>query len=162
MSETLYRLNTSGLSSEDFGGEMVAVNFETGQYYGINGAAVALWTLLHQPMSKAAATQRIREIYTAIPEHVAHDVNSFFEELIKQGLLLSGSAGDLDVQAEPVSSDALTPLAGTAYVAPSIEIYSDLQELIMLDPVHEADPEQGWPLRREDVAATGQAASKPK
>ena len=114
MSETLYRLNTSGLSSEDFGGEMVAVNFETGQYYGINGAAVALWTLLHQPMSKAAATQRIREIYTAIPEHVAHDVNSFFEELIKQGLLLSGSAGDLDVQAEPVSSDALTPLAGTA------------------------------------------------
>lgn len=162
MSDTRYRLNTNGLSSEDFGGEMVAVNFETGQYYGINGAAVAVWALLHKPISRTDAINRITEIFTLVPEHVADDVNSFFEELIKQDLLLSGDIDDLDVQQDHTGSDTLTALAGTAYAPPSIEIYSDLQELIMLDPVHDADPERGWPLRREAVTEDNQATTKAK
>ena len=161
MSNTYYQLNTKGLSSEDFGGEMVAVNFETGQYYGINGVAVAVWTLLQKPISSAQAIDKIKELYTSVPEHVADDINSFIEELARHDLLVSGAIADLAGQHGDTSADTLEKLAGTAYAPPSIEVYSDLQELIMLDPVHEVDPERGWPLRRE-AASDNQAAAKAK
>ena len=153
MADTHYLLNTKGLSSEDFGGEMVAVNFETGEYYGINGAAVVIWQLLHKPVSKPEIASRVKGLFDSVPEKVAKDVDGFIEELSGHNLLISGNADELAGQQTETSEELPNRFSGTTYVRPSIEIYSDLQELIMLDPVHEVDPEKGWPLRREDPSS---------
>ena len=153
MVDEFYVLNTSGLSSEDFGGEMVAVNFETGQYFGINGSAVAIWTLLHKPVSKSDIADCLKATYVSLSQDLEKDVDAFIEVLNSHNLLISGAKADLAALEQDVPNDVFQRLSGTTYVPPRIEVYSDLQELILLDPVHEVDPERGWPLRREDLSA---------
>ena len=33
------------------------------------------------------------------------------------------------------------------YQTPVIEVFDDLAELIMIDPLHEVDAERGWPVK---------------
>ena len=37
------------------------------------------------------------------------------------------------------------------YGKPTIDSYGDLQDLLLLDPIHEIAPEAGWPKRREEA-----------
>ena len=37
------------------------------------------------------------------------------------------------------------------FSAPVVETFADLQDLIVLDPVHEVDATAGWPNRPTDV-----------
>jgi hypothetical protein len=37
------------------------------------------------------------------------------------------------------------PPAGVSFRAPRLEKHTDMQDLILLDPVHEVDPQRGWP-----------------
>jgi hypothetical protein len=32
-----------------------------------------------------------------------------------------------------------------AFTQPVLEVYTDMQDLLLLDPIHEVDEEAGWP-----------------
>jgi len=36
------------------------------------------------------------------------------------------------------------------FTNPTLEIYDDLQAMIMLDPVHDVDIQKGWPHKKEE------------
>ena len=42
--------------------------------------------------------------------------------------------------------------AARVFEAPRLEKYTDMQDLVLLDPVHEVD-EQGWPQQRPEAGA---------
>jgi hypothetical protein len=140
-----YYLNPTGLSYEDFGGEMVAVNFDTGKYYGLTGSALTIWQLLLRPRSIGELVDEMKRIYSAGEHDIAEMTGKFVTILENEDLLVH-----IDVPELTVTETEDRP----AFVAPGLEVHSDLQELIMLDPVHDADPEHGWPVRRSDVAET--------
>lgn len=137
-------LDEHKVSSEDFDGEMVAVNFSTGKYYGMKGCAHDIWRMLGTPVSVDEISSGICDIYGTKRAEVQGVITEFIETLRTEDILL-------EISERPANGHVFCPtsLLGQAYEAPVLEIYSDLQELIMLDPVHEADPEQGWPLRRQ-------------
>ncbi len=140
---TYLLLDEHKVSSEDFDGEMVAVNFSTGKYYGMKGCAHDVWRMLTAPVSADEITTGICDIYGTEKSEVQDAIATFIDILRSEDVLIE--TGERPANGQAGSS---TGLSGLAYEAPELEIYSDLQELIMLDPVHEADPEQGWPLRR--------------
>ena len=45
---------------------------------------------------------------------------------------------------EGTEDAGVEPVLAGEYQAPSLEKYSDLQDLLLIDPIHEAD-ESGWP-----------------
>lgn len=145
MTETVryYYLNPIGLSYEDFGGEMVAVNFDTGKYYGLTGSALTTWQLLIRPRSLNELVSEMERIYSK-GEHDIRDMTEKFVGILEsEGLLVHIDVPEMDfAEAED----------RPAFVAPGLEVHSDLQELIMLDPVHDAHPEHGWPVRRPEAA----------
>ena len=49
---------------------------------------------------------------------------------------------ETDIAGPPVEA-----WSSQAYEVPVVEVYSDLQDLIILDPVHEVDDAIGWPRR---------------
>ncbi|WP_108880275.1 PqqD family peptide modification chaperone [Anderseniella sp. Alg231-50] len=138
----LFYLNPVGLSYEDFGGEMVAVNFETGKYYGLSGSALAIWQLLIRPHSIDELVLELQKRYLPGEHDIRQMVEGFVKILDDEKLLLEIEANEQIA----VANDAeMTP-----FEAPNLEVHSDLQELIMLDPVHDADPDHGWPVRRPE------------
>jgi len=35
--------------------------------------------------------------------------------------------------------------AGTVFAPPVLEVYTDMQDLLLLDPIHDVDETVGWP-----------------
>lgn len=140
---TYYFLDQKKLSYEDFGGEMVAINFDTGKYYGLSGTALAIWNLLIRPRTEDEIVAALEQQYVETDQNIAANTRGFLDILKAEGLLIVlESAPD----PQPVAADTKQ-----AFTIPGLEVHSDLQELIMLDPIHDADPEHGWPIRKEQA-----------
>jgi len=140
-----YVVDHTNISSEDFDGETVCVNFATGTYFGLGGAAGPILAYFASPRTEDEALQFVAGLYGVDTAQIQDEVRPFVGELIGQKLLIA----DDGREAPEAASQSMEVLS--AYEAPRLEIHTDLQELILLDPVHEADPEHGWPLRRADL-----------
>jgi hypothetical protein len=68
------------------------------------------------------------------------DVVAFLAELEAEGLLLDGN-GDGPAPGSPAP--------GPGHVTLVLHRYTDMQDLIVLDPIHDVD-ETGWPNRRPE------------
>jgi hypothetical protein len=72
-------------------------------------------------------------------------MDDLVSELVEEGLIAEIPAG-LDVTLSPNGAASGGLSAGLAYVPPVMNKHSDMQELLLLDPIHEVD-EAGWPSR---------------
>lgn len=134
-------LDETNLTSEIFDGEVVAVNFATGKYYGMKGSAQIIWEMLREPVDPAMIETALRTGYPDLDDDDVASVQRFLDLLVEEGILQPAS---------PTASPKLPDISGRAsFVRPELEIHTDLQELIALDPIHDVDPGGGWPLRRE-------------
>jgi hypothetical protein len=139
-----YRVNAPTVAAETVDGEVLMIHLESGNYYSLRGVGAAIWGAIELgvPMPEIASTMRDR--YGA--DDVDELVSEFVTELEGEGLL---------TRADPSPPGAtpaweLPPLDGEL-VGPQLEKFTDMQHLILLDPVHEVDADQGWPVQRRDV-----------
>lgn len=138
MGQGRWIVDAAAVAAEKFDDETVVLHFESGRYYSLGGAACWIWQALEQPTDA-------RSIVTAVPggasASIAADIEAFLAELREQKLIVA------------IESPAVVPPVGPVdWTVPSIEVFSDLSDLIALDPVHEVDAMLGWPRRpNQDV-----------
>jgi hypothetical protein len=121
---------------EVFDAETVVVHLESGCYYSFDPAATVLWGYL----ADGADAQRLAEL-SGLP---AADVESFVATLLAEDLLVEVD-GDGSQGAEPVDVSSLVAAGG----APAFERFTDMQDLLLIDPVHDiAIDGDGWPVAR--------------
>lgn len=118
------------IAAEVFGDEMVLIDIRSGRYFSLRGAAMDLWHLFQAPIPRA----QLVEFFTA---HDQNELETVVSTMLDAGLLHTANS----------SAPGLAVIERRAYTAPSVEIYSDLADLIALDPVHEVDSEKGWPVQ---------------
>ncbi len=119
-----YIINAPQVISEETAGETVVINLETGSYYNLNNEATKLWQLLLNGLD-------MNEINAIISsEKIGEFVNKLLaESLIKESQTSSALTHKLDIDVNNLV----------------LEVYTDMQDLLGLDPIHEAEPEIGWP-----------------
>ena len=139
---TLYRINRPKVISEAFEDEVVAVNFDTGSYYGMRTTALTIWNLLEQGASTQTLTRHMTSLYHGDEQTIVQTVSEFLEQLRTHGLIAEASSG-VDASPEP-AADRRGP-----WEPPVLSVYEDMKELLLLDPIHDVD-EQGWPARKPD------------
>lgn len=134
MAET-YRPNDGEIAAETIDGEVVIVHFSSGNYYALNGLAADIWQWLEQghPVSTI-----VGHILTEHGEADADAIGAFILRLRDEGLL--ETADHPEPGADPLSTVAVDG----PYADPQLEKYEDMQQLILLDPIHEVG-EAGWP-----------------
>ena len=134
MSLTYLEVAVPRCSAEDFDGEIVAINLDTGRYFSIKDAAAMVWHDLadgHALETIRAALGDDTALVAALDQYVA--------ELSAEGLMRPANA--------PAAPEA--PLqSAPGMAAPSLESFGDMESLLLLDPVHEVDDSEGWPLPR--------------
>lgn len=133
-----YRINEPAVISEVIEGEAIILNFDSGTYYSLNESARSIWEDLAAGLGGTLLTERHAGRYGSEPATLAEDVQHFLEELEREQLIVA-APGRAAAAREPATA------AGSAYETPRLEKFTDLQELLLLDPIHDMD-EAGRPL----------------
>jgi coenzyme PQQ synthesis protein D (PqqD) len=150
MSETRFRVNSPAITYETIDGEAVIINLVTGNYYSVVDSGAIIWNLV----DKNATVSEIIEYMTAAYPGCGSDIERTVEELVAQlqeENLIVPLAAEEGLAFKP--SDRLNMSSSgnerAAYQAPVLEKYTDMQDLLLLDPIHEVD-EMGWPRAKPD------------
>jgi hypothetical protein len=129
-------------------GEVIVINLATGTYYSLRGSAAEAWELIKRPEGVRAG-QLVSELaarFDAPPSDVRSSFEPFLAELTTEGLVVWANG------APPRGDDPVEVAGGgvsdgkLAFELPRLEKFTDMQELVLLDPVHEVD-QVGWPAR---------------
>lgn len=131
MGKTL-KPNEPNVISEPMEGELVVINLESGCYYSLNRPAAQIWSCLDRGFS-------IEQIIAAqqgdnLDEREVRDTIASFCSFLEEEMLMIAFASDQD----------LPMCESDPYEKPVIEKFSDMQEMLLLDPIHEVS-EMGWP-----------------
>lgn len=125
---------------ETIEGETIVIDLATGTYFSLQGSAPTIWKELAEGRSDEQIVARLEALYEADAAELAPAVASFLQELIRDQLVAPlENGGGKAAAVEPVEATERMP-----FVAPKLERYTDMQDIILLDPVHKVDSE-GWP-----------------
>jgi hypothetical protein len=105
----------------------------------MQGSARALWRLLAGGAAGIdEVTDALLASYAETPPSAAEDVRAFVDRLVEHQLLRG--AANAAVTPAPLNEDQ------GRYAPPVVEAFTDMQELVLLDPVHDVGA-AGWPNR---------------
>jgi hypothetical protein len=130
---------------ETFSDETVVMNLTSGSYYSLCGTSSVIWTMLVDGATEWAMVRRIEADYAAGDDEVPRSIQEFLDLLVAENLLVSHVAQDLS---QPLGTP-LIPASVKAFTPPILEKFTDMEEMLLLDPIHEVD-EEGWPMARKD------------
>ena len=151
-SEQSYRVNEPDVIHQLFDREVVVVDLRNGSYYSLSESGGAAWLAFGTSGALVDdVAQLLTTLYTIPPDVAARDLQSFIAELTARDLIVTCPPGTLS------AATATVAMATAVYSPPELRSYNDLQELFLLDPVHEVDAAAGWP----NAAAGGPAESPP-
>lgn len=129
-----YELNNPPVIAELLEGEIVAIDLDAGNYFSLRGQAAVMFNTL----ASGASPQAIVAAATggdapSLQRHLA----DFVDRCLADNLLrLRNSNGAV------VTPPSLPPWSADTL---HYELFTDMQNLLGLDPVHEADDKLGWP-----------------
>lgn len=137
----MYQLNNEKCFFDTSEGQAIVINFTNGMYYGTSllGSAI-LERLLqgHQPEAILDAVKKLE----GCPEDFSATLEGFISQLLEKEILVPG----------PQNADGLEPLdAAIAKEGFSLTLdeFSEVQDLILADPIHDVDVDEGWPIMKE-------------
>lgn len=134
-----FRINAPNVVAETLDGEATIVNLESGTYYALNKTGSAIWDRVLAGEPQDGIASHIVEAYGVDADAATAAVESLVAELRTQALIVptDGTAP----AAPSVNSNGGPP---GAWSEPKLTTFTDMQELLLLDPIHEVD-ESGWP-----------------
>ena len=157
MSETnaalRYRANEPSVIHQAIDGELVIIHLDHGLYYSLNSTGAKIWQALIAGESAPSVASGLARLHGARYEEVATAVDALVDRLQQEDLLVPvpgeapASAGDASALS---ADDTWVDESADGFRAPVLQRYEDLQDLLLLDPIHAVD-ESGWPERRADA-----------
>lgn len=137
----VYRVNSPRIIHETIDDETIVIDFDSGTYYSARGIANRVWQWIVSGADLPCLIDGIAAECNATPDLIRAGVVDFVNELVTRELVAEMSATSLSPVTVPPTQATL------AYSPPLLEVYTDMQELLLLDPIHEVG-EQGWPQPR--------------
>jgi hypothetical protein len=136
MLSLVYRVNSSFVASEVIDGEAIIMNLENGRYHSASGVGAMIWQAILDGASDAAIRDDLTWLYAG--EDTGLHLDHFLEQLKDAGLI---------EMAPGEGVGTYNRIENLPYAPPSLESYGDMEDLIMLDPIHDVSEQHGWPIR---------------
>jgi coenzyme PQQ synthesis protein D (PqqD) len=133
-----YVVRSPAVVHETIDGEAVIINLETGAYFSVEGRGAIAWQQLVAGASPADVATMLAAGHDGDAGAIAAAVAQLVDSLRREGLIRPDDPADGD----PPAPAAAAPNPGLADL--SLRVFTDLQELLLLDPIHDVD-EVGWP-----------------
>ena len=134
-----YLINTPKVVDEIFEDEIIVINFDNGDYFTLRQSAVNIWKGIKNRQSMAMIVENLQTQYEANEEEVENAVLQMIDTFLKENLIRSNNEV---VDKNDIITEKVT--ARIPFESPIFEKFTDMNDLLLLDPVHDVD-EKGWP-----------------
>src|SRR5579871_4311260 len=129
-----YVMNEPAVVGEVIAGEAIVINLDSGNYYSMEGSASYIWEQVIAGADVATIAQALAQNEGAEPD-LDKVVQAFVDRLLQEAL----------IRFEQVAPVLTTPSSFSArYTPPKLNVFTDMQSLLLLDPIHQVDS-AGWP-----------------
>lgn len=138
----MYQLNSEKMFFDIADNQAVIINTETGVYYGTSSLGSAVTERLITGVSSENVLAAIKRLPNC-PENIKETFEDFIKLLVEKEILLPAptvAGGDEDFQEVALTDGFIL----------SIDEFSEVQDLLLADPVHEVDVEMGWPVLKPE------------
>ena len=136
-----YRINEEKTFIDYADGEMIALLLETGTYYTFSDAAGALISDL---LAGCSLEQAADALISASNNTLTQDkVEAFVSGLEEAGILEKAAESHGDAECQAVNCKKIT-----SDFALEMEMFTDVADYFMVDPIHEVNPDMGWPVAK--------------
>jgi hypothetical protein len=129
--------------------EVVIINMLSGAYFSLGQTGALVWQALDAGLTVGQTIELVQQCYDGEPQAMAQAVTAFVAELDEEKLLALRPAGGAS---EPAATLPVPALGRQPFTAPVLLKYDDMEDLIMLDPIHDVD-DSGWPARKPNLDA---------
>lgn len=126
--------------------EIILVHLEKGHYYSLLDVGRTIWECICAGQSVDQINTSIDQMYDARTEEISDASSNLVNELINEEIIrvkADDPDGNKVVLLEQLQREEKLPFTNA-----KLEKCTDLERLLLLDPVHEVD-EQGWPNKPE-------------
>jgi Coenzyme PQQ synthesis protein D (PqqD) len=141
MDDAPLSVNVPKVVHETIDGETIVIHMGTGTYYSLEGTAAEVWALVGSGLGRGAVVAGVRHRFDGDAALVEPSVFAFLDELIAEGLIVAGASTLVAVDA-PAARNGSAP---ARFEPPVLRKYTDMQEFMLVDPLHEVDAGAGWP-----------------
>ena len=136
---TYYIVNTEQVAYESMEGEIVLIHLDNGNYFNLEGTAIDVWNGIINNVSCENIIQSFVDSYSADKAIIEETVSNFISQLKTEELIIEST--------ENSENDNIFEFTNLQeqFIAPSLVKYEDMQDLLLLDPLHDVDENAGWP-----------------
>ncbi|MEL6929624.1 MAG: PqqD family protein [Cyanobacteria bacterium J06600_6] len=144
-------MNSSDVVCETIDGEVVIVNLQRGDYYSLLRTATDIWSRIETGADREGLIKDLLKKYNAQASEITEAVEKFITVLQREGLISVEQVAK-PTYVSPSIEVILSQEDKLDFEWPEIEKFTDMEDLLLLDPIHEADQEKGWPIAKDAVA----------
>lgn len=135
-----FRVNSPTVIHETIDNEVIIINLDTGSYYSLEKTGADIWNLIVDKVAAGEIVATLGQRYSGNRTEIEGAIRQFLSVLEEEGLIVKDRATDLpeskSLPLPPVTaSDGVLAL----FEPPVLRKYTDMQEFILLDPIHEAE-----------------------
>jgi hypothetical protein len=137
-----YRIEAGSVVSDIIDGEAVMLHRGSGDYFSTDGTGCLIWQWIGEGYRRARMLGELTARFSGEPGELAAELDGFLAELVSHGLVCEDAS-----QAEPAEAPAaVAPDKRSEFARPVLNVYSDIRNLLLLDPIHDVAEESGWPV----------------
>jgi len=145
-----YKINAPHIVHEIFEDKEAAIiNLKSGNYYSLDPVGAFIWARIESGATVGEIVEEIFSRYDGNVVDVTTEMNRFLEALQAEELIVPTADTPPQSDGQRVKIAANGNGGKAAFTPPVLERYNDMQELLLLDPIHEVD-DTGWPNRKRE------------
>lgn len=115
------------------------VNLDSGRYYSLQDAGAAMWNALIAGATVDDVVEMLAHRYETDQDTLQRSTIALIDELLREELIAVRSIAPTWLAPTSVNGRESRP-----FHPPTLQTYTDMQDLLLLDPIHEVD-DAGWP-----------------
>ena len=137
--------------SEEIDGEVIIVNLNNGNYYSLTQSAAVVWAGIERGATVEQLQNRLASRYSGETEVMNQSLAELVQALEAEQLIVRRMPSAATESADAAPLEASLAQDKEAFPPPGFERFTDMEDLLLLDPVHETEGEKGWPHARDQA-----------
>lgn len=141
------RINSPKVANEIIDGEVIMINLDTGSYYSLDNAGALVWSLITRQATVQDVIAETARQYAGETREIQDALTRLIDDLRLEGLIVIDETAAVDDAPIPRAAGEAPAPDRLPFTVPVLQKYTDMQDLLLIDPIHEVD-EAGWPMSK--------------
>ena len=140
-----YTVDTAMVVSDVIDGEAIMLHRGSGTYFSTEGIGGLIWQWIGEGRSRQQMLDLLARRSSQPSAEMSQALDSFVADLLIHALIREAEDGgdpELGTPSEPPTN------GGAEFAAPVLHVYTDMRDLLLLDPIHEVEETGGWPIAK--------------